>query len=211
MSTLLHIQLSPRKERSASNEVAQAFIDSFQKKHADAKLVTFNIWEEDLPEFNQDALNAKYAGLNGQSLTESQAHAWEILKKYANLLHEADVILLSVPLWNFGIPYKLKQFIDLVSQKDILFTFHPDRGLEGILQNKKAVGIYARGLQLSKESNYPAEQFDFQKSYTEAWLNFIGVSEIYSVIVDKTIFGEEVDKASRKVASEDARLIAGKL
>lgn len=211
MSKLLHIQSSPRKVRSASNEVAQAFIESYVKKHPDAQIVTFNIWEEQLPEFNQDSLEAKYAGLNGQALSESQALAWETLTHYASLLHEADVILLSVPLWNFGVPYKLKQLIDLVSQKDILFTFHPDRGLEGILQNKKAVGIYARGLQLNEASNYPAEKFDFQKPYIETWLNFIGVTEIYSVIVDKTIFGEEVDRESRKLASEQARLLANTL
>ena len=62
-----------------------------------------------------------------------------------------------------------KHFIDLVSQKDILFSVDPQRGLEGMLHNKLAVVTYARGLDFSAQSITPAGHFDFQKPYVEAW------------------------------------------
>ncbi|HSH73498.1 MAG TPA: NAD(P)H-dependent oxidoreductase [Methylophilaceae bacterium] len=211
MATLLHIKSSPRGSRSASIEVAESFITRYKQNHPDTELLELDLWEAGLPEFDQAALEAKYAGINGIALTETQQQAWDKLKALASLLYEANVIVLSIPLWNFGIPYKLKHFIDLVSQKDILFSFDPASGLEGLLHDKKAVTVYARGIPLTQEANVPAEKFDHQKPYIETWLNFIGITEIYPVIVDKTIFGPEIDLASRASASEEARQLADRV
>ncbi len=164
-----------------------------------------------LPEFDELAMDAKYAGLNGTPLTPAQQDAWNTLKDLAAFLHRADILVMSVPLWNFSIPYKLKHFIDLVSQKDILFSFDPERGLEGMLHNKTAVVMYARGLDFSAQSITPAERFDFQKPYVEAWLQFIGVSDVRSVIVEKTILGEDVDLSARKAAIQQAMRLADSL
>jgi FMN-dependent NADH-azoreductase len=122
MTKLLHIVSSPRKERSASREVAEAFVQSCRARRPDLAISTLDLWDVDLPEFGEDAMLAKYAGLSGTPLTPSQQQAWATLQELAQQLHWADIVLLSTPLWNFSIPYKLKHFIDLVSQKDILFS-----------------------------------------------------------------------------------------
>ena len=208
MTTLLHIECSPRKQRSASLEVARSFIARYQEHTPDAEIITLDLWNMALPEFDEIAMEAKYAGLNGSALLPAQQEAWNILKALAAHLHRADVLVLSIPLWNFSIPYKLKHFIDLVSQKDILFSFDPERGLEGMLHNKIAVVAYARGLDFSPQSITPAERFDFQKPYVEAWLQFIGVTDVHSVIVEKTILGEDVDRGARERATEQAGRLA---
>ncbi len=143
MTTLLHIQCSPRKHRSASLEVARSFIARYQANTPDTEIITLDLWNMALPEFDDLAMEAKYAGLNGTPLTTAQQEAWNTLEALASHLHRADVLVMSVPLWNFSIPYKLKHFIDLVSQKDILFSVDPQRGLEGMLHNKLAVVMYA--------------------------------------------------------------------
>lgn len=211
MTTLLHIESSPRKQRSASLEVARRFIARYQENNPDTDIITLDLWNMDLPEFDQQAMEAKYAGLNGTPLTPAQNDAWNTLKDLAAHLHRADLIVMSVPLWNFSIPYKLKHFIDLVSQKDILFSFDPERGLQGMLHNKTAVVTYARGLDFSAQSNTPAERFDFQKPYVEAWLNFIGVTDVHAVIVEKTVMGEDVDLSAREAATEQARKLADRV
>jgi FMN-dependent NADH-azoreductase len=164
-----------------------------------------------LPEFDKDAMDAKYAGLNGTPLTPEQQVAWNGLETLAAHLHRADLLVLSVPLWNYSIPYKLKHFIDLVSQKDILFSFTAEHGLQGLLHNKTAVVAYARGLDFSAQSATPAQRFDFQKPYVEAWLQFVGVHDVHSVIVEKTILGQEVDRMARQAAVEQARELADRL
>ncbi|WP_273820915.1 MULTISPECIES: FMN-dependent NADH-azoreductase [Pseudomonas] len=211
MTTLLHIECSPRKQRSASLEVARSFIARYQEHAPDTELITLDLWQMALPEFDDLAMQAKYAGLSGTPLTPAQQDAWDTLKALASHLHRADVLVMSVPLWNFSIPYKLKHFIDLVSQKDILFSFDAERGLQGMLFNKTAVVMYARGLDFSAQSITPATRFDFQKPYVEAWLKFVGVTDVHSVIVEKTILGEEVDRSAREAAVQQARGLADSL
>lgn len=208
MTRLLHIESSPRKSRSASREVAHAFIEAYRAEHADASLETLDLWRTPLPEFDGPALEAKYAGLSGTPLTDAQRNAWSGIHALAQPLHDADTLLLSVPLWNFSIPYKLKHFIDAVSQKDVLFSFDPQAGFGGLLRGKRAVVVYARGLDYARDSITPSERFDFQKPFVEAWLQFVGVEDIETVIVEKTLFGPELETAARLEACAKAEALA---
>jgi FMN-dependent NADH-azoreductase len=207
MPTLLHIESSPRKKRSASLDVARAYLDAYRDAHPDHRIDVLDLWSVEMPEFDGDALDAKYADLSGTPLSENQQQAWTNIRELAQRLHDADTLLFSVPLWNFSIPYKLKHFIDVVSQRGILFSFD-ERGLQGLLKDKKAVVIYARGLDYSVGSNTPAHSFDFQRPFMEAWLRSVGVSDVKSIVVEKTLLGPEVDYAARQAAREQAMALA---
>ncbi|MFM0316276.1 NAD(P)H-dependent oxidoreductase [Paraburkholderia nemoris] len=207
MSTLLHIESSPRKKRSASLDVARAYVDAYRDAHPDHRIDVLDLWSVELPEFDGDALDAKYADLSGTPLSESQQQAWTSIRELAQRMHDADTLLFSVPLWNFSIPYKLKHFIDVVSQRGILFSFD-ERGLQGLLKEKKAVVVYARGLDYSVGSNTPAHSFDFQRPYMEAWLRSVGVTDVKSIVVEKTLLGPELDHAARQAAREQAVALA---
>jgi FMN-dependent NADH-azoreductase len=207
MPTLLHIESSPRKKRSASLDVARAYLDAYRDAHPDHRIDVLDLWSVEMPEFDGDALDAKYADLSGTPLSENQQQAWTNIRELARRLHDADTLLFSVPLWNFSIPYKLKHFIDVVSQRGILFSFD-ERGLQGLLKDKKAVVIYARGLDYSVGSNTPAHSFDFQRPFMEAWLRSVGVSDVKSIVVEKTLLGPEVDYVARQAAREQAMALA---
>jgi FMN-dependent NADH-azoreductase len=143
--TLLHIVASPRKQRSASIEVANAFIDAWKSANPEADVDVLNVWETDLLPFDKAALDAKYAGIEGRTRTTEEQGMWDQIGVLADRFHRADLLLFSVPMWNFGIPYRLKHLIDVISQKDVLFTFD-ERGLLGMLGGRKAVVISARGV-----------------------------------------------------------------
>jgi FMN-dependent NADH-azoreductase len=207
MSTLLHIESSPRKKRSASLDVARAYVDAYRDTHPDHRIDVLDLWSVAMPEFDGDALYAKYADLSGAPLSEDQQQAWTSIRQLAQRLHDADTLLFSVPLWNFSIPYKLKHFIDVVSQRGILFSFD-ERGLQGLLKEKKAVVIYARGLDYSVGSSTPAHSFDFQRPFMEAWLRSVGVTDVKSIVVEKTLLGPELDHAARQAAREQAVTLA---
>lgn len=210
MARLLYVEASPRKQRSASIEVAQAFLAAYRAAHPADQIETLDLWDLDLPEFDGEALAAKYAGISGTALTPAQDEAWGTIRSLAAPFHLADKLLFAVPLWNFGIPYKLKHLIDLISQKDVLFTFD-ELGLTGKLRGKRAAVIYARGLDYhGADTITPAAQYDFQKPYLEMWLRFIGITDIKDIIVEKTLFGPEVDIDSRKMAKEKAEILARK-
>ena len=206
MRHVLYIEASPRKERSASIEVAQAFLRSLMREEA-VTVDTLDLWSTKLPEFNGSVLAAKYAGLSGEALTPEQADSWAAITALVNRFRVADILVFSLPLWNFGIPYKMKHLIDVVSQKDLLFSFD-ERGLNGLLVGKKAVVVYARGLDYARTSITPAAIFDFQRPYMEMWLSFIGVTDVESIVVEKTLFGPEVDLEARAKATQEAAFLA---
>lgn len=208
MPKLLYVEASPRKRRSASIEVCKAFLATYRDANPRDEIETFDLWAADLPEFGGAALDAKYAGLAGVALTDAQQAAWDRIRRLAAPFLAADKLLFGVPLWNFGIPYRLKHLIDLISQKDVLFSFDAN-GFGGLLKARKAAIVYARGLDyFSTDSITPAAEFDLQRPYMEMWLRFVGVTEVNGVVVEKTLFGPEVDAAARAGASRQAEALA---
>src|SRR5215831_19085326 len=133
MSRLLYVEASPRKSRSASIEVSRAFLDVYEAANPDDEIETMDIWRGDYPAFDGAAMAAKYAGIEGVALTAEQVAAWDAIRRLAAPFLAADKLLLAVPLWNFGIPYRLKHLIDLISHKDILFAFD-GTGFQGLLK-----------------------------------------------------------------------------
>jgi FMN-dependent NADH-azoreductase len=202
---LLHVESSPRKTRSASREVALAFIDAWSHRHPDATVDTLDVWATDLPSFDGAAMEAKYAGLSGQALTPEQQAAWDGIRALADRFHRAGVLVFSVPMWNFGVPYRLKHLIDAVSQKDVLFTFD-ERGLLGLLGGRKAVLIAARGAALGEA--FPAKDYDFQTAYMTTWCRMVGITQVSTIEVEKTLYGPEADGISRSEARAAAKVLA---
>src|SRR5437588_936345 len=114
---LLNIQSSPRGAKSASIAVTNAFLDAYQALHSDATIDTLNVWEENLPDFDQEAIGAKYKGVNKEPMDQAETAVWDKIQELAVRFQQADRIVLGVPMWNFAYPYKLKQLIDLACQR----------------------------------------------------------------------------------------------
>jgi FMN-dependent NADH-azoreductase len=187
---LLHIAGSPRKKQSVSLNVAHCFIERWTAVHSGSTVDTLDVWETKLPAFDGPALSAKYAGLAGTSLTNEQGQVWNEIRAICERFHRADIILFSVPMWNFGIPYRVKHLIDAVSQKDFLFTFD-GRDLRGMLVGKQSVVIAARGAQLG--GDYPEKDFDHQVAYLRTWSRMVGMTDFHSLSVEKTLSDPEFE------------------
>jgi FMN-dependent NADH-azoreductase len=84
---------------------------------------TLNVWHERLPEFDYDAIGAKYKGVKHEAMTEAESNVWQRIQSLMQRFQNADRIILGIPMWNFGLPYKLKQLIDLVAQRNYLFAY----------------------------------------------------------------------------------------
>ena len=104
MPKLLHIEASPRKERSHSIEIARVFLDSYREAHPTDEVETLDIWSADLPRLDGPALDAKYAAVNGLMHTPEQAESWSRIAELADHFKSASKYLLSLPMWNFGVP-----------------------------------------------------------------------------------------------------------
>lgn len=184
MSTLLYIQASPRGARSKSVAVAGAIAEAYQQQHPDGTIITRNIFNEKLPAIDGYTLQAKYAILTGRDYIPEERAAWKAVEEIITDFTAADAYLFAVPMWNFGIPYRLKQYIDIIVQPGYTFSYSPDEGYSGLLTGKKAAVVYARGSAYSTPETAP---MDFQKPYLELILPFIGITTITPQIVEPTL------------------------
>ena len=133
MTTLLHVAASPRRERSESLALADEFLTVYADRHPDHQVETWNLWDSALPEFGTAAAQAKMAVFAGASPRGEAAAAWRTAEATFRRFAAADKYLFSVPMWNHGVPYILKQLIDVISQPGMVFTFDPERGYTGLL------------------------------------------------------------------------------
>lgn len=205
MATLLYVESSPRKQHSASIEVAKAFLDAYAQSHTGDRIETLDLWAEDLPPFDGATIEAKYAILHGQKYSSEQAAAWQAVVRAFERFNAADKYLFSVPMWNFGIPYKLKHYIDVINQPGLSFSFSPEGGYKGLVTGKPAAVVYSRGGEYSQPG---AAAMDLQKAYLELWLRFIGFSDIHSIVVEPTLQAPEVVAKTKSVAKDIATKIA---
>ena len=144
MTKLLYIEVSPRKERSHSIAVAEAFLDAYSAANPDHEIDKMDLWDAELPELNMAMIDAKYRLLAGDELDEREANAWRIVEATFNRVNSADKIVISTPMWNFNVPYKLKHLIDIIIQPDLAFAV-VEGGYEGLVKGKPAMVIVARG------------------------------------------------------------------
>ena len=209
MTKLLYIEALPRKDRAYSIKVAQQFLDAYKETNPSHAIETFDLWQTSLPEFDGATINAKYRILHGESHTDAEAAAWNNVEALFNHFNSADKYVFSLPMWNFGVPYKLKHYIDIITQPGLSFSFTPETGYSGLVTGKPAAVIYARGGEYS--SSEAAAGMDFQKRYLELWLGFIGFTDITSILVEPTLSDpSDLEKALNQ-ALEQATGAARKL
>jgi FMN-dependent NADH-azoreductase len=202
MTKLLYIEVSPRKERSHSIAVAEAFLDAYSAANPDDEIDKMDLWDAELPELDMAMIDAKYRLLAGDELDEREANAWRIVEATFNRVNSADKIVISTPMWNFNVPYKLKHLIDIIIQPDLAFAV-VEGGYEGLVKGKPAMVIVARGGAYPPGSEF--YDVDFQKRYLDFLLSFIGFDDIRSLVVEPTLAAEDEVAATRAQIIEEGK------
>ncbi len=185
MSRLLYVESSPRKTLSVSMETAHVFLHAYAALHPKDELDLLDLWAEPLPEFDQAAIGSKYKAVSGEEMESAEAATWQQIMALIERIQKADKLVFGVPMWNFAIPYKLKHYIDLVTQRGHLFSFD-GKNYGPLLTGKKALVIYTRGSDYGPGSPSPLAHYDHQQNYFDFWLRFIGVTDITNIVVEKT-------------------------
>lgn len=198
MSTLLYVQSSPRGERSYSVQAAQVFLDAYRQSHPGDKIVTVDVFTKKLPAFDGFALQAKYSIMSGNKHTPEEKAAWSAIEEVIAEFKAADKYLFAVPMWNFGIPYRLKHYLDVIIQPGYTFSFSPAEGYKGLVGAKPTAAIYTRGG--AYPSGTPYEAYDLQKRYLEVALGFMGITGIKPIVIEPTLH-EGPEGAKKKLAA----------
>ncbi len=209
MPTLLHIEASPRQQRSHSSAVARAFIEAYCEHHPGDSVDTWDLWSADSPliEFDGDALTAKYAArLGTASHSPGEQAAWAEVTRQADRLLRADKLLFSVPMWNFGVPYRFKHWVDVVTQPGLTFRPDPVKGPQGLIKAGKALLVSARGGTYAPDTLN--EALDLGTPYVRRWLSMVGVHDLSVIGIDGTGAPPEAVEKARGRAIAKARSLA---
>jgi FMN-dependent NADH-azoreductase len=199
---LLHISASPRGERSESLALAEVFLEAFTEVRPDAEVDHFDLWDGSLPAFGPAAAAAKMAVFAGADPQGKEAEAWTQAAATFDRFAAADAYLFSVPMWNAGVPYILKQFVDVVSQPGMLFDFDPVTGYTGLLTGRPAAVIYTGAVY--GPGRGPAFGSDFQTTFFTDWLHWAGITDVRDVRFQPNLATADAD-AAREIARAQAR------
>jgi FMN-dependent NADH-azoreductase len=205
MSILLHVAASPRGENSESLRLAEAFLQVYRTTHPSTVIDTLSLWTEPLPVFDGNKAGAKMTVVGGGTPVGAEATAWEAITEVFDRFNAADHYLFSVPMWNGGIPYVLKHYIDVITQPGLIFGFDPSTGYQGLLSGKKAAVIYTSGVYFPGADH--AFGSDFHSTYFDDWLRFCGITDITEIRFQPSLLTSDVE-GSREVALAQAREVA---
>ena len=128
---------------------------------------------------------------------------WTTTMSLSQQFSEYDCYVIATPMWNFTIPYKLKQYIDNVIQPGICFQY-TQTGVEGLLTNKKMYIVSAHGSYYSQE---PMNQFNFLEPYLRSIFGFTGITDIHSVTAQPVDISPELSVAAIESAKSQINQI----
>jgi FMN-dependent NADH-azoreductase len=194
---LLHLACSPRAD-SESAAGARVFLDQFRRVRPDWDIDLMDLWRDHLPEFTGEILDAKYARLNGKAFTDAQRDSFAEAERIAIRLSFADRVLISTPMWNFSIPYKLKQWLDVIIQPGLTFRFDPAQGYLPLLKDRPTLVILASGGDFVTGMN--RGRVDMATPYLREALRFVGISNVRFVPLSPTTGPAEPIRDARKSA-----------
>ena len=199
---LLHIAASPRGERSRSLAIAEHFLAHLDG--AEAELL--DLWEADLPELDGALLESRYRLIHGEAVERGFEAHWDELRRRVDHLLSFDVWLFSTPMWNFGVPYRLKHYLDLVIQPTMAFTNDRSGAVTPHGSDKVAVLIGAGALDIRPGS--PLEALDFSIAHLAQCLQvYFGVPEIHQIRAAPTFGdGATVEQAMASARAEAERV-----
>ena len=194
---LLRIDASMRKDGSYSRKLSDRLIDQLhtQQPHT----LTSRDLAEGLPHINEAWINANFTNVSERSPEQ------HVVLSYSDVLvselEKADVVVIGLPIYNFGVPAAFKAWIDQVVRAKLTFRYGKT-GPEGLLKNKMAYII------LSSGGTELGSDIDFVSSYIRHVLGFIGINDV--TFIDSSGIGKDEEKvlANAHTAIDGIRTVA---
>jgi FMN-dependent NADH-azoreductase len=197
---ILQINSSARADGSQSSRLASHIVERMQASLSDpsaAKITVRDLGLTPHPELNEAALQALFTPVSQR--TPEQAARVALDDALIAELQAADVVVLGVPMYNFGVPAPLKNWIDAIARVKVTFQYTAN-GPEGLLKGKKVYIALTRGGQYR---NTPS---DTQVPYLRTVLSFLGMTDIQFVYAEGLSMGPEAEQQA--LASARAQIDA---
>jgi len=192
MKKILNIISSVKTNESFSTQLSQQVLDKLQQIHPENEIQTRNLSRNPLPHLEETHVTAFYTPLDMQSAEQK-----EIVKNSSLAIQElmdADILVIALPIYNFGIPSTLKSWIDHVVRAGVTFAYK-DGVPVGLLKDKKVYlsiasgGVFSEGM---------LKTFDHTEPYLRTVLSFIGLTDITTFRVEGLSMTDKQEAAIAK-------------
>jgi len=197
---ILQINASARGSESNSTQLANAVVKGLQAANAQTHLVVRDLGQDPHPHLDGQTLKALFTA--DQERSESERSRVALDDALIEQVQAADVLVLGVPMYNFGIPAQLKSWFDAIARAGVTFRY-TEQGPEGLLKNKKVYVTLARG------GIYRDTPNDTQAAYLKMMLGFLGMTDVHWVYAEGLAMGAPVaEKAMQSAYTEIEALFA---
>ena len=186
-----------RSAATGAASVSNALIDAYLAAHPEAQVVNRDLDADPVPHVT----SASLAGIGRQAPEGAQFAAARALQdQLIGEVFAADVLLIGLPLYNFGMPSTLKAWFDYIARAGTTFQYTAE-GPEGLVKGKRAILAQARAGQYDDAAGFP-----FGVAHVKSLLGFIGVTDVTVVTAEGLAFGP--DAAAAAVAQAKAEIAA---
>ena len=186
MATILHLDSSPRGDRSKSRLLAREFMTKWQVLHPEEAITYRDLRESPIPHVTEAWIAADYTPQSAKTLEMS--HVLQFSDELVAEFLAAERCIFSVPMYNFSIPSAFKAYIDYIVRVGRTFSVI-DGEFKGLVKGKKILFITARGGKYGAGSPY--EGWDAQEPALRFAFQFIGVTDIQFIHASELDLGDE--------------------
>jgi FMN-dependent NADH-azoreductase len=192
---ILQINSSARGQDSHSSRLATRIVEHLRDARPDATLQVRDLVASPHPALDEAALGALFTPA-AQRTAEQAARVAQDDALIAEI-QAADVVVVGVPMYNFGVPAQLKNWIDAITRAGVTFRYTAN-GPEGLLKGKRMFVALARG---GRYRNTPAET---QMPFLRTVFNFLGVTDLEFIYAEGLSMG--ADAEAQAIASAHAQI-----
>ncbi|GFE70230.1 FMN-dependent NADH-azoreductase [Chroococcus sp. FPU101] len=190
MAHLLHIDSSPRGERSHSRRLTREFVELWKQTHPNDLVTYRDLGRNPVPHVDEPWIAAAFTPPEQRT-----PELWESINTSNQLVDEflaADLYIIGVPMYNFSVTSTFKAYIDQIVRPGRTFAFQPENAInpyKPLVLGKKMFVITARGGSGFGTGEYN-EKINFQDPYLRAIFGFIGITDITFIHVENVELGE---------------------
>ena len=192
MKSILQLNASILSDNGQSSRLANEFVAALRKEEPDAKLILRDLARDPVPHLDADRFGAFIAKPEARTLKQDAFVAYS--DGLIGELKQADIIVLGLPMYNFGVPSTLKAYFDHVARAGVTFNYTAT-GPVGLLTGKKVYIFATRG------GMYVGTPRDTQTGYVRDFLAFLGMTDVEFVYAE----GLAISEASKSASLEKAR------
>ena len=192
---ILQVSSSARREGSQSTLLANTLVAQLRAFHPGASVTVRDLAHTPHPGLDDAALHALFMPADQQTPEQAARVAQD--DALIDEIRGADIVVLGVPMYNFGVSAQLKNWIDAVTRAKVTFRYTAN-GPEGMLKGKKVYVALTRG---GKYRNTPA---DTQVPYLKMVLGFLGMTDVEFVYAEGLAMGAEA--ANEAMASAQQQI-----